>query len=329
MMRKLHRVYRLPAALDARDRRRRCAVSTTRSPTCPSDRYPLAANEDARAALDVAARCLLSPRELAARATGTHALSRATGKRSRGGAAPRSRDAPGVSRTSSRSIARRPPGEEAIAWVERGEGDGAYEVKSAPFDVAEFLARRALRAHAKRRADECDAFDRRLVRLSQADARRRRSARTRRALAVRLPPAGATLHRAACTQSRKPPISRGVPRRLIEECLERTRGRAFVLCSPPTRACARCTRLLRERICLPDPAARRAAAHAAARVVPLDTERRAVCDRNVLGGHRRRRRCALVRDHRSFAVSLAARSARRGARSRAGITRARRASSTT
>ncbi len=31
------------------------------------------------------------------------------------------------------------PADEAIAWVERSDGDGRYEVNSAPYDVAEFL----------------------------------------------------------------------------------------------------------------------------------------------------------------------------------------------
>ena len=56
---------------------------------------------------------------------------------------------------------------------------------------------------------------------------------------------------------------------LVEECLDRTRGRAFVLFTSYARL-REVYALLRERVAFPRPAARRVAARATARLVPPD-----------------------------------------------------------
>ena len=119
--------------------------------------------------------------------------------------------------------------DDAISWVERSDADGRYAVNCAPHEVAGFLARAALRANAQRGADQRDAGYGSFLRVFAPDAGRRRCARADRAVALRLRSAGASLHRARRALNPKSThfARRAAP--LVEECLDRTRGRAFVL----------------------------------------------------------------------------------------------------
>jgi ATP-dependent DNA helicase DinG len=246
MMRKLHRVYRLPAALDAQidEGVRALDHALARG---PSDRYPLAANEDAHGALD-ALRDAFYHLENWLQGHWHDALLR-----------PVENDAEAERR---RDLAMRPvlahlvtidraqtPGEEAIAWVERGEGEGSYEVKSAPHDVAEFL-RTALFARtpsvvltsATLSIGGSFEFLKRTLGLDEAQELVAPSPfdYARQARLFIAPPAlnpkSADFARLAAP--------------LIEECLERTRGRAFVLFTSYARL-REVYALLRERIPFP------------------------------------------------------------------------------
>ncbi len=246
MMRKLHRVYRLPAALDAQidEGVRALDHALARG---PSDRYPLAANEDAHGALD-ALRDAFYHLENWLQGHWHDALLR-----------PVENDAEAERR---RDLAMRPvlahlvtidraqtPGEEAIAWVERGEGEGSYEVKSAPHDVAEFL-RTALFARTpsvvltSATLSIGGSFDflKRTLGLDEAQELVAPSPfdYARQARLFIAPPAlnpkSADFARLAAP--------------LIEECLERTRGRAFVLFTSYARL-REVYALLRERIPFP------------------------------------------------------------------------------
>jgi ATP-dependent DNA helicase DinG len=136
MMRKLHRYYALPAALDAEiDEGMRRLVSTLA--TVPGETYPLSANEQAFEAL-------LHLRDGFYRLENWIFGNWEAGLR-RAPATPaeaeRRRDLAmrGVVAhvgTIDRTLQ---TGEDAIAWVERTDGDGRYEVNAAPFDVADYL----------------------------------------------------------------------------------------------------------------------------------------------------------------------------------------------
>lgn len=148
MMRKLHRTYAVPGSHDAEldEGMRRLQQTLAR---VPGDRYPIAANEQVHEVLPVLRESfyrlenwvhahwkdgLRRPidneaeaerrRDLALRAIAAHV---ATVDRIEGAA----------QQAQSGAV----PADEidAVAWVERGEGDARYEVNAAPFQVAEFL----------------------------------------------------------------------------------------------------------------------------------------------------------------------------------------------
>lgn len=245
MMRKLQRVYRLPlglgAQIDEGMRGLEHALSRVRG-----ERYVLRANEDAGVALD-ALRQAFYHLENWLHAHWHDSLVRAPDN-----------DAEVERR---RDLAMRPvlahlatidraqaPGEEAIAWVERGD-DGTQEVKCAPHDVAEFLrvtlfARTASVVLTSATLCVGDSFDYLKRSLGIDDAQElvapspfdyARQARFFIAPAFVNPKAEDFAHRAAP---------------LIEECLERTRGRAFVLFTSYARL-REVHALLRERIAFP------------------------------------------------------------------------------
>ena len=143
-----------------------------------------------------------------------------------------------------------------IAWVERGEGDGRYALNCAPHDVAEFLRAHVVCAHAERRADQRHDFaapnrggDASSVCLSQTVARYRPCAGAGRAVAFRIRSPGAPVRRAGAPQSEVDRV-RASAAPLVEECLDRTRGRAFVLFTSYARL-REVYALLRERIAFP------------------------------------------------------------------------------
>jgi ATP-dependent DNA helicase DinG len=148
MMRKLHRTYVLPPAFDAEldEGMRRLQQTLAR---VPGDRYPIGANEDLYEMFPVLRESfyrlenwlhahwkdgLRKPsdneaeaerrRDLGLRSVAAHI---ATVDRIEGAALQANTGALPADEI------------EAVAWVERGEGDARYEVNAAPFSVAEFL----------------------------------------------------------------------------------------------------------------------------------------------------------------------------------------------
>lgn len=246
MMRKLHRVYRLPAPVDAQidESVRGLEHALARG---PGERYPVQANEDLDRALD-ALRDALYHLENWLHAHWHDALLRAPDNEAE---AERRRDLamrPLLAHLVTIERARAPR-EETIAWVERSDGEGAYEVKSAPHDVAEFL-RAALFTRTpsvvmtsatlsvggsfdflRRTLGVDDAQE--LVAPSPFDYARQ----------ARLFIAPAALNPKANDFAR-----RAAP--LVEECLERSRGRAFVLFTSYARL-REVHALLRERLPYP------------------------------------------------------------------------------
>jgi ATP-dependent DNA helicase DinG len=145
LMRRVHRNYALPASYDAEiDQSMRGLVQTL---ACvPGDRYPLGANDAALEALAAVQRSFYRL-ENWLYANWQAALKRPTENVAE---AERRRDL--VMRGVLAHIATVDrtalPDDEAITWVERGDGDNRYEVNSAPFDVADYL-RTALFARAQ------------------------------------------------------------------------------------------------------------------------------------------------------------------------------------
>jgi ATP-dependent DNA helicase DinG len=245
MTRKLHRNYRLPAQIDAAidEGVRGLEYALSR---VPGDRYPLGANEEAGNALD-ALRTALYHLENWLHAHWNDALLRVPENEAE---AERRRDLAMRSvlahiATLERSQA---PGEEAIAWIERAE-DGRYEVNCAPYDVADFL-REVLFARTPSvvltSATLCvgDSFDyiRRVLGLDEAQE-----------LVAPSPFDYSRQARLFVAPAALNPKSEDFARLaapLIEECLERTRGRAFVLFTSYARL-REVYGLLRERISFP------------------------------------------------------------------------------
>ncbi len=136
MMRKLHRTYNVPTSFDTElDEGVRGLESSLSS--VPGDRYPLAANETAWQPLENL-RTTFYKLENWLYANWHSSLKK---KPENDAEAERRRDLAMRSILGHQTAIDRAqlPGEEAIAWVERAERDGRYEVNSAPFEVAEFL----------------------------------------------------------------------------------------------------------------------------------------------------------------------------------------------
>ncbi len=245
MMRKLHRVYRLPVPLGTQidEAMRDVEYALSR---VPGDRYPLAANEEATIALD-ALRGGFYHVENWLHANWHDGLARVPENDAE---SERRRDL--AMRMVLAHIATldraQAPGDEAIAWIERSE-DGAYEVKSAPHDVADFL-RTALFARTPSvvlaSATLCvgDSFDyvKRTLGLDGAQE-----------LVAPSPFDYARQARFFIAPPEINPKSSDFARRaapLIEECLERTHGRAFVLFTSYARL-REVHALLRERLAFP------------------------------------------------------------------------------
>jgi ATP-dependent DNA helicase DinG len=247
MLRKMKRVYDLPAAFDAHfDEGVRGLESSLAR--VPGDRYPLAANQDAWPALE-SLRETFYHLENWLFANWHSALRR---KPENDAEAERRRDLAmrGVVAHATPIDRMESTGEEAIAWVEAAAGDGRYAVNCAPHDVAEFL-RATLFAHTqsvvmtsatistgngdfsylKRALGVDDAQE--LVAPSPFDYARQ--ARLFIAPPRLNPKASDFAHRAAP---------------LVEECLDRTQGRAFVLFTSYARL-REVYALLRERLPFP------------------------------------------------------------------------------
>ena len=251
MLRKLHRYYTLPAHFDTDFETAMRGLESTLA-RVEGDRYPLRVNDDAPPALDEL-RDALYKLENWLYANWHDALRR---RPQNDAEAERRRDLAlrGILAHQATIERARQPAETAIAWVERGESDGRYEINSAPFDVADFL-RAALFERtpsvvltsatiANARSLEQGAFEFLKRSLGVPEAQE---------LIAPSPfeyPQQARLYVAPPQFNPKSPdfARRAAP--LVEECLDRTRGRAFVLFTSYARL-REVYALLRERIPFP------------------------------------------------------------------------------
>ncbi len=148
MMRKLHRTYAIPSAHDAElDEAMRRLQQTLAQ--VPGDKYPVGANEGLGEVLPVMREAFYRL-ENWLHASWKDALRKPTDNESE---AERRRDlalrsvaahvatVDRIERAAQQAAAGAVPADEidAVAWVERGEGGERYEVNAAPFSVADFL----------------------------------------------------------------------------------------------------------------------------------------------------------------------------------------------
>ncbi|MGA8474222.1 MAG: ATP-dependent DNA helicase [Candidatus Cybelea sp.] len=246
MLRRLHRVYELPPSFDLEfDVAVRRLESTLAG--LPGERYPVSANENVWPALASLREVLYRLENWLFANWGT-ALKRrvdndAEGERRRDLAL---RAVIGHESVIDRVEAGTP---ETIAWVERTDSEGRYCVKCAPQEVADFL-REALfaRAHsvvltsATLSTDQSFAFVRRTLGVDDA-AELVAPSPFDYARQARLFIAPVDLNPKSAQFAR-----RAAP--LVEECLDRTRGRAFVLFTSYARL-REVYGLVRERLAFP------------------------------------------------------------------------------
>jgi ATP-dependent DNA helicase DinG len=251
MLRKLHRSYTLPGHFDGDFEGGMRGLESALA-RVPGDRYPLHANEEAWPALE-SLRQSLFKLENWLYANWHDGLK----KRPQNDAeAERRRDLALRAILAHQATIDRAqqPAETAIAWVERGESDARYQVNSAPFDVADFL--------------EAALFNRTIsVVMTSATIANGSSVERgafdflKRSLGVREAqefiapspfdyPSQARFYVAPPTVNPKAPdfARRAAP--LVEECLDRSRGRAFVLFTSYARL-REVYALVRERIPFP------------------------------------------------------------------------------
>ena len=243
MLRKLHRSYHLPPQFDSDFERDMRGLESALA-RVEGDRYPLHVNEDAPKALG-SIRDSLYRLENWLFAHWHDALK----KRAQNDAeAERRRDLAMRSILAHQATIERAqsPPETAIAWVERAESDARYQINSAPFDVADFL-RAAL-------------FDR-TPSVVLTSATIAPFSFLKRSLGVRdaqefIAPSPFDYERQArfyVAPAQVNPKSPDFARRaapIIEECLDRSRGRAFVLFTSYARL-REVYALLRERLAFP------------------------------------------------------------------------------
>ncbi|MDP9105139.1 MAG: ATP-dependent DNA helicase [Candidatus Eremiobacteraeota bacterium] len=148
MMRKLHRTYTIPGSYDAEldEGMRRLQQTLAR---VPGDKYPIAANEGVFDVLPVLRESFYSLENFL-HAHWQGALRKPTDNDSE---AERRRDlalrsvaahvatVDRIEKAAQQATNGAVPADEieAVAWVERGDGDARYEVNAAPFQVADFL----------------------------------------------------------------------------------------------------------------------------------------------------------------------------------------------
>jgi ATP-dependent DNA helicase DinG len=258
MMRRLHRTYIIPGTFDAEvDEAMRRLQSTLAR--VPGERYPVAANEALPDVL-IGVReafyrlenyvhanwqgALRQPsdneaeverrRDLALRAIAAHI---ATVDR--------------IEHALQQTLTGAVPADEieAVAWVERGEGDGRYQINAAPFEVASFLratlfarTQSVVLTSATIADGQSFAFFRETLGIDEAQELIAPSPFDYRSQA-RLYIANASFN---------PKARDFAPRAaaVIEECLDRTRGRAFVLFTSYARL-HEVYGILRERLTYP------------------------------------------------------------------------------
>ncbi len=251
MLRKMHRSYSLPGHFDSDFESGMRGLESALA-RVPGDRYPLHANEEAWPALETL-RNTLFKLENWLYANWHDALK----KRPQNDAeAERRRDLAMRAILAHQATIERAqqPTETAIAWVERGESDARYQVNSAPFDVADFLQTALFERTtsvvltsatiANGPSVKGGAFDflKRSLGVSEAQELIAPSPfdYPKQARLYVAPPA---LNPKAADFAR-----RAAP--LVEECLDRSRGRAFVLFTSYARL-REVYALVRERIPFP------------------------------------------------------------------------------
>lgn len=237
MMRKLHRTYTVPAAFDAEidEAMRRLQMVLAR---VPGERYPVAANEEVLELLP-AIRESLYRLENWIHGNWMTALRRPSENEAEG---ERRRDlalravtahiatVDRIESAAEQATSGAVPADErdTIAWVERGDRDARYEVNAAPFEVADFL-RNALFARTPS-----------VVLTSATLAEGRSFAFLRESLGIDaaqelIAPSPFDYGRQArlyIAPAALNPKDRNFAQRaapIVEECLDRTSGRAFVL----------------------------------------------------------------------------------------------------
>jgi len=231
MLRKLHRTYELPKSFDVEFEEGIRGLESTLA-RIPGDKYPLRANEDVSQPLE-RLRSSLFELENWLYANWHGALRK---KPENDAEAERRRDLSLRAILAHQAAIDRAqmPSDEAIAWVERAESDGRFEVNSAPYDVSEFL--------------DQTLFSRTpSVVLTSATIANAASTRNqgvfdflKRSLGVHdaqefIAPSPFDYHQQArffVAPSQVNPKAVDFARKagpLIEECLDRSRGRAFVL----------------------------------------------------------------------------------------------------
>lgn len=250
MMRKLHRSYTVPAQFDA-DFEHGVRGFESALARVSGDRYPLHANDDAWPALE-ALRESLYKLENWLYANWHDALKR---KPQNDAEAERRRDLAMRTILAHEATIERAqaPSESAIAWVERSDADGSYQLNSAPYDVSEYLQQMlfertqsvvltsaTIADNGSR--DEAFEFLKRSLGVSEAQE-----------LIAPSPfdyPSQARLYVAPPELNPKAPNFAKLAAPLVEECLDRSRGRAFVLFTSYARL-REIYALLRERLAFP------------------------------------------------------------------------------
>jgi ATP-dependent DNA helicase DinG len=246
MLRRLHRTYDLPQSFDAEfDTAVRWLESSLAR--IPGDRYPVAANEDAWPPLE-ALRVALYRLENWLFANSLGALKKRVDNDAE---AERRRDLALRAVMAHESVIDRIEAgvPEAIVWVERSDAAGRYCVNCAPYEVAEFLratlfarTQSVVLTSATLSTDRSFAFVRRTLGIDDAQE-----------LIAPSPFDYARQARLFIAPAHVNPKSSEFARRaapLVEECLDRSRGRAFVLFTSYARL-REIYAIVRERLAFP------------------------------------------------------------------------------
>ena len=148
MMRRLHRTYTIPASHDAEidEGMRRLQMTLAR---VPGERYPVAANTDVLEVLPVLRESFYRLEnwvhahwtDAARRPTDNEAESERRRDLALRAVAAHVATVDRIESAALQATSGAVPADEreTIAWVERGDRDGRYEINAAPFDVAQFL----------------------------------------------------------------------------------------------------------------------------------------------------------------------------------------------
>ncbi|HEX5274162.1 MAG TPA: ATP-dependent DNA helicase [Candidatus Rubrimentiphilum sp.] len=250
MMRKLHRSYTVPGHFDAEFERGMRGFESALA-SVPGDRYPLHANESAWPALETM-RDSLYKLENWLYASWHDALKR---KPQNDAEAERRRDLAMRAILAHQATIERAqsPSDTAIAWVERSEADSSYQLNSAPYDVSEYL-----RAMLFERTQSVVLTSATIADSGSTDGAfefLKRSLGVNEAQELIAPspfdyPSQARLYVAPSELNPKMPHFAKLAAPLVEECLDRSRGRAFVLFTSHARL-REVYALLRERIPFP------------------------------------------------------------------------------